>query len=65
MREDLFGALERPISLTPDALLDVYFGWMRHTTGKEIPATLNCAACGHDIEVFAEVAEIAPPDADY
>jgi len=38
---------------------------MRHTTGKEIPATLNCAACGHDIEVFAEVAEIAPPDADY
>lgn len=65
LRQDLFDSLNRPLALTPDALLDLYFGWMRHTTGKEIPPTLDCSECGHAVPVFEEVAEIAAPDADY
>lgn len=65
VRQELFETLERPLALTADALLDLYFGWMRHTTGKEIPVELDCSECGHPVPVFEEVAEIASPPVDY
>jgi hypothetical protein len=65
LHESLFETLTRPISLSREALFDVHFGWLRHTTGKEIPQSLPCAKCGEMVEVFAQVEEIAAPDADY
>jgi hypothetical protein len=62
----LFDTLERPISLSPDeGLLDVYFGWMRHTIGKKVPVTTTCPSCSTPIPVFEAVREIANPPADY
>jgi hypothetical protein len=60
-----FDKLERVTALARTGLLDVYFGWMRHTIGQRIPATLDCKQCGAPIPVFAGVAEIANPPADY
>jgi hypothetical protein len=63
--QELFDTLDRPLAVTRDALMVLYFGWMRHTTGRDIPQTLDCTACNHPIEVFQEIAEIVNPEDDY
>lgn len=65
LHKELFNQLERPVSLTRDALLDLYFSWMQHTIGKHIPATTPCPECGAAVAVFHAVEEVATPDADY
>jgi hypothetical protein len=65
LHRDVFDELERPLSLTPAALTDLYFGWMRHTIGKRVPDTAPCPSCGTPVEVFRLVEEIATPSGDY
>lgn len=65
LHRDVFDTLERPLSLTPEALMDLYFGWMRHTIGKRVPDTAPCPSCGTAVEVFRLVEELATPSGDY
>lgn len=65
VHRDLFNALERPISLTRDALLDLYFSWMHHAIGKRIPDTAPCPKCNTLVPVFKAVEEVATPGEDY
>lgn len=65
LHRDVFDTLERPLSLTPAALTDLYFGWMHHTIGKRVPTTAPCPNCGTPVEVFRLVEEVATPSGDY
>lgn len=65
IHRDVFDRLERPLSLTPAALTDLYFGWMRHTIGKRVPDTAPCPSCGTPVEIFRLVEELATPSGDY
>jgi hypothetical protein len=65
LSKDLFDGLHRPLALTRDGLLDVYFSWMRHAIGQKIPATTSCLGCGEPVPVFAAIEEVANPPADY
>jgi hypothetical protein len=65
LHRDVFDTLERTLSLTPAALMDLYFGWMRHTIGKRVPDTAPCPSCGTLVDVFRSVEELATPSGDY
>jgi hypothetical protein len=62
---EFFATLTRPLALTREGLLDLYFSWMRHTIGKEIPPTLTCATCRKPVTIFTEVAAMIEPPPDY
>jgi hypothetical protein len=64
LNRELFDGLDRPLALTREGLLDIYFNWMRHTIGQKVPATTTCV-CGAAVPVFAAVAEMASPPVDY
>ena len=65
MHSDAFNKLERPIAMTRDGLLDVYFSWMRHTIGPQVKRVAPCPACKTEIEIFHVVEELLRPPPDY
>jgi len=65
LHRDVFGVLSRPLSLTREAVLDIYFSWMKHATGSHVPSTVPCPTCKCPVEVFRAVADVANPSDDY
>lgn len=65
LHKDLFDGMQRPLSLTPTALLDLYFTWMNHTLGKSVPETMPCPKCETPVDVLRFVEAIATPSGDY
>lgn len=65
LHEDHFSTLDRPISVTRNILLDMYFCWLRHTTGKEIKQQHSCPHCGNEVDPFQDVLETIAPGDDY
>jgi len=65
MHRDAFDKLERPIALTRDGLLDMYFSWMRHTIGPQVSRKSPCPSCKTEIEVFQVVEDLLRPHPDY
>jgi hypothetical protein len=65
MHRDAFDKLERPIALTRDGLLDMYFSWMRHTIGPQVARKKPCPSCETEIEVFQVVEDLLRPQPDY
>jgi hypothetical protein len=65
MHSDAFDKLERPIAMTRDGLLDVYFSWMRHTIGPQVRRKAPCPSCKTEIEIFRVVEDLLRPPPDY
>ena len=65
MHRDAFDKLERPLALTRDGLLDMYFSWMRHTIGPQVLRKSPCPSCKTEIEVFQVVEDVLRPQPDY
>ena len=65
MHRDAFDKLERPIALTRDGLLDMYFSWMRHTIGPQVRRKSPCPSCKTEVEVFQVVEDLLRPQPDY
>jgi len=65
MHGDAFDKLERPIAMTRDGLLDMYFSWMRHTIGPQVKRKAPCPSCKTEIEVFQMVEDLLRPQPDY
>lgn len=65
LHRDYFDQLERPVALTRDALLSLYFGWTRHTLGPQFQDTQPCPSCGQSISVFQFQEVILQPPVDY
>lgn len=65
MHRDAFDKLERPIALTRDGLLDMYFSWMRHTIGPQVRRKSPCPTCKTEVEVFQVVEDLLRPQPDY
>ncbi|MBI5489533.1 MAG: hypothetical protein HY905_19525 [Deltaproteobacteria bacterium] len=67
IHEDLLSRLRlnRCLALTPDGLMDLYFGWLRHTLGPQVARTTPCPTCGSAVEVFQLVDEMMRPPDDY
>ena len=65
IHRDVFDKLERPIALTREGLLDLYFGWMRHAIGPQVRRKSPCPSCKAEIEVFQVVEDLLLPQPDY
>jgi hypothetical protein len=65
MHRDAFDKLERPIALTRDGLLDMYFSWMRHTIGPQVRRKSPCPSCATEVEIFQVVEDLLRPQPDY
>jgi hypothetical protein len=65
MHDKVFAGLARPVSLSREAVYDLYFGWMRHTMGKEISQVIPCPRCNATVDVFAEIESTIVLDVDY
>jgi hypothetical protein len=65
LHRDAFNQLARPLSFTRDAVLDLYFGWMRHTIGPQVKRKAPCGSCGTEMEVFQVAQDFLRPQPDY
>jgi hypothetical protein len=65
LHRDAFDKLERPLALTRDGLLDMYFSWMRHTIGPQVKRKVPCGTCNTEMEVFQVVEDLLRPQPDY
>ena len=65
MHRDLFATFARPIALTRDGVLDLYFSWMRHTIGPQVQRKAPCPSCSAEVEVFPVAEDFLRPQPDY
>ena len=65
LHRDAFNQLARPLSLTREAVLDLYFGWLRHTIGPQVKRKAPCGSCGTEMEVFQVADDFLRPQPDY
>jgi hypothetical protein len=65
LHSDSFLQLTRVVSLTRFALMNLYFGWLRHTIGRDIPQTTSCIKCNERIEIFKEIQPHFLPSIEY
>jgi hypothetical protein len=65
LHRDAFSRLARPLSLTRDAVLDLYFGWLRHTIGPQVKRKAPCSSCGTAMDVFQVAEDFLRPNPNY
>jgi hypothetical protein len=65
LHRDAFNSLRRSIALSREALLDMYFGWMKHAIGPQVLRKAPCPACKVEIEMFQIVEDFVRPQPDY
>ena len=65
LHKDAFNQLARPVSCTRDAVLDLYFSWMRHTIGPQVKRKAPCGSCGTEMEIFQVAEDFLRPQPDY
>ena len=63
--QDLFSLLTRVISLTRSTLANLYYDWMLHTIGRDVPETIACSTCDTPVDVFGQIITGLTPQIDY
>jgi hypothetical protein len=60
----LLDPTSRLVSLSRDALHQLYFGWLRHTTGA-VPEPSPCPKCNQEIPLLVEAPGLLSPPEDW